>query len=167
MRCDRSFWWGIANVWCNIIEKDTQSVCMLYIIRQILHWHWGNHTMPWTPDIFSLADAAWKHPKYPCFCILPLEFEVSIDIHKHENSEVLCPNCNLQRKCLGTPDCKYIKKTNMLIDFIWPNVQAKYVIQIILYHFKWDMTPWKWPKCPQYMQRTWWQTVATQHTGLT
>ena len=72
---------------------------------------------------------------------------------------------NLQRKCLGTPDCKNME--NMLIDFIWLNVQAKYLIQTILYHFKWDMALWKWPKCPQYIQRNWWQTVATQHTGLT
>ena len=49
-------------------------------------------TMPQTPDIFSLADAAWKHPKFPCFHILALEFGVNIDIHKHENSEVLCSN---------------------------------------------------------------------------
>ena len=71
---------------------------------------------------------------------------------------------NLQRKCLGTPDCKSME--NILIDFTWLNVQAKYLIQTILYHFKWDIALWKWPKCPQYMQRTWWQTVATQHTGL-
>ena len=51
-----------------------------------------------TPDIFSLVDAAWKHPKYPCFCILPLEFEVDIDIHKHENSEVICSNRNKSPK---------------------------------------------------------------------
>ena len=31
---------------------------------------------------------------YPCFCILPLEFEVNIDIHKHENSEVIYSNRN-------------------------------------------------------------------------
>ena len=28
------------------------------------------------------------------------------------------------------------------------------------------MALWNWPKCPQYMQRTWWQTMATQHTGI-
>ena len=47
-----------------------------------------------TQDIFSLADTAWKHPKYSCFCILPLEFEVNIDIYKHENSELIYSNCN-------------------------------------------------------------------------
>ena len=72
---------------------------------------------------------------------------------------------NLHRKWLETPDCKYME--NMLIDFIWLTVQAIYLIQTILYHFKWYMALWKRPKCPQYMQRTWWQTVATQHTGLT
>ena len=70
---------------------------------------------------------------------------------------------NLQSKCLGTPDCKNMGN---VIDFIWLNVQAMYLIQTILYHFKWDMALWKWPKCPQYMQWTWWQTVATQHMGL-
>ena len=60
------------------------------------------------------------------------------------------------------------KHRNMFIDFIWLNVQAKYLIQTILYPFKkWDMALWKWPKCPQYMQRTWRQTATTQHTGLT
>ena len=54
--------------------------------------------MTQTPDIFSLADAAWKHPKYPCFWILPLEFGVDINIHKHENSEVLCSNRNKSSK---------------------------------------------------------------------
>ena len=47
-----------------------------------------------TQDIISLADAAWKHPKYPCICILPLEFEVNMDIHKHENSDVIYSNRN-------------------------------------------------------------------------
>ena len=30
-----------------------------------------------------------------------------------------------------------------------------------------EIALWKRPKCPKYIQRTWWQTVATQHTGLT
>ena len=60
---------------------------------------------------------------------------------------------NLLRKCLVTPDCRNME--NMLIDFIWLNVQAKYLKQTILYHFKWNMALLKWPKCPQYMQRTW------------
>ena len=41
---------------------------------------------------------------------------------------------NIQRKSLGTPDCKYME--SMLIDFIWLNVQVKYLTQTILYHFK-------------------------------
>ena len=74
---------------------------------------------------------------------------------------------NLQRKCLGNPDCKNMENMLIYFIFIWLNVQAKHLIQTILYHFKWDMALWTWLKCPQYMQRTWWQTVATQHTGLT
>ena len=57
-------------------------------------WAWITQTQ----DIFSLAEAAWKHPKYPCFCMLPLEFEVKIDIHKHENSEVIYSNRNKSPK---------------------------------------------------------------------
>ena len=51
-----------------------------------------------TPDIVSLVDAAWKHPKYPWFCRLLLEFAVNIDTHKHENSEVLYSNRNKSPK---------------------------------------------------------------------
>ena len=72
---------------------------------------------------------------------------------------------NIEWKCLGTPDCENMK--NILIYFIWLNVQAKYLIQTLFYHFKWDMALWKCPKCPHFMQRTWWQTVATHHTVLT
>ena len=49
-------------------------------------------------------------------------------------------------KCLGTPDCKYME--NMSIDFIWLNVQMKYLVQTNLCHFKWEMALCKWPKCP-------------------
>ena len=56
------------------------------------------HGITQTQDIFSLADTAWKHHEYPCFCILPLEFEVNIDIHKHENSEVIYSNRNKSPK---------------------------------------------------------------------
>ena len=123
-------------------------------------------SIPQTPDIFSLADAAWKHLKYTCFCVLPLEFRVNIDIHKHENNEVLCSNCHKSLKEMAGNSILQ-KHENMLIDFVWLNVLAKYLIQTIWYNFKWDMALWKWPKCPGYIQRTWWQTVATQHPGLT
>ena len=117
------------------------------ISRTYLSSWWFNRLfdvcqMTQTPDIFSLVNAAWEHTKYPCFCILPLEFGVNIDICKHENSEVLCSNRNnppppppkKKKKCLGTVNCKNME--NMLIDVIWLNVQPKYLIQAILYHFK-------------------------------
>ena len=53
---------------------------------------------------------------------------------------------NLQRKCLWTQDWRNID--NISIDFIWLNVQVEYLIQTILYHFKWDMALWKLPRCP-------------------
>ena len=56
------------------------------------------HMLTQTQDIFSLATVAWKHLKYPCFCLLPLEFEVNIDIHKHENNEVIYSNSNKSPK---------------------------------------------------------------------
>ena len=55
-------------------------------------------TITQTQDIFSLVDIAWKHPKYPCFCILPLEYEVNTDLHKHEYSEVIYSNRNKSPK---------------------------------------------------------------------
>ena len=146
----------------------------------VLTWHcslWSRLLVQWgrvtsrpvitqTPDIFSLADAAWKQHKHPCFCILPLEFGVNTDIYKHENNEVLCSNPNKSPKEMAG-NSRLQNMEHVLIDFILLNVQAKYLIQTILYHFKWDVTLCKWPKCPEYMQRTWWQTVATHHTGLT
>ena len=124
-----------------------------------------SYQIMWTLDIFSLMYTAWKHPKYPCFCAYcRQEFGVNIDIHESSVRFYVQTTIDFQRKCLGTPDCKYME--NMSIDFIWLNVQVKSLIQTILYQFKWDTTLWKSPKCPQYMQRTWWQTVATQHTGL-
>ena len=63
---------------------------------------------------------------------------------------------NLQRKCLVE---------NIFIDLIWLNVQARSPMQTILYQFE-HIDLWKWPKCPQHMQWTWWQTVTIQHKGL-
>ena len=47
---------------------------------------------------------------------------------------------NLPSKCLETPDGENME--NMLMDFIWLNVQAKYLTQTILYYFKWNMALW-------------------------
>ena len=48
--------------------------------------------MPQTPDIFSLVDAAWKHPKLiPMFLHIAARVWVNIDIHKHENSSMFKP----------------------------------------------------------------------------
>ena len=71
------------------------------VIMALSSWHWCSKvyiTISQTPDIFSLVDAAWKRPKYPWFWILPLKFVVNIDIHKHENSEVLCSHHNKSQK---------------------------------------------------------------------
>ena len=84
------------------------------------------HQMTQTPDIFSLVDAAWKHTQYPCFCILPLESTFAYVNMKTVRFYVQT-TVNLQRKSLCTPECKNLE--NMLIDFIWLNVQAKYVLQ--------------------------------------
>ena len=75
---------------------------------------------------------------------------------------------NIQRKCRGTPDWTYTE--DMFIDFTWLNIQAKYLIQTILYHSKRDEALWKWPKCPKYILRTWsqqsirgWRTTISRH----
>ena len=44
------------------------------------------------PRYMFLGRCSMKHLKYPCFCILLLEFGVKNDMHNHENTEVLCSN---------------------------------------------------------------------------
>ena len=118
------------------------------------------------PQLYFRRQTAWKHPKYPCFCILALEVEVVIDIYIDIKAVrfYVQTTINLQRKCLRTPDCNYME--NMLRDFNWLNVKATSLLQGILYQFQWDKALWMSPKCPQHMQQIWWQTVATQHTWL-
>ena len=58
-----------------------------------------------------------EHPKYPCFCILSLEFVVNIDIQNMKTVKFYVqPAINHHMKCLGTPDYKYME--NMSVDFI-------------------------------------------------
>ena len=103
-------------------------------------------TITQTQDIFFLVDAAWKHPKYPCFCILPLGFEVNIDIHKHENSEFIYSNHN--KSPTDMSGNSRLRKHEKHVNRFHLNVQAIYLIPRILYHFKWYVALWKWPKCP-------------------
>ena len=103
--------------------------------------------MPQTPDIFSLVDAEWKHPKTPMFLHIAARVR-GLDIHKHENSEVLCSNRNKCSKEMSVNSRLQKNMENMIIDFIWLNVQVKYLIQTISCHVKWDMSLWKPPKCP-------------------
>ena len=80
---------------------------------------------------------------------------------------------NLQRKCLGTPECKNIE--NMLIDFIWLNVQAKYLIQTILYHLMStespecthdDVTKWIYlPRHRPFVRGIHWSPVNSPRKG--
>ena len=49
---------------------------------------------------------------------------------------------------------------------MWTNVYDKSPTQTIDYQFKKDTLLWKWLKHPQYMQRTWWHTMTTAHSGL-
>ena len=143
-------------------------VCGMYsalkVNKNIRHWY---ILISQTPGTFFPGGRSMKTSKIPMFLYIVARVWGSTLTYINMNTvrSYVQTAVNLQRKCLGTPDCKNME--NMLIDFISLNVQAKYFIQIILYHFKWDMALWKWPKWPQYMQRTWWQTVATQHTGLT
>ena len=55
---------------------------------------------------------------------------------------------------------------SIFTNFIWIYLKHKSAIWTTVSQFKGDMVLWKRPKRPQYMQRTWWQRVATHHTGL-
>ena len=77
-----------GGIWCNFANIGPRNSIQL-LIWYAMCWkcqYWCQFPITQTQDIFSLVDAAWKHAKYPCFCTLPLEFEVNIDIHKHESS---------------------------------------------------------------------------------
>ena len=88
----------------------------------------------WTQDIFFLVDAVWKHHKYPCFYILPLDLGSTLTCINMKTVRFYVKIAlNLQRICLGTPDCKYTD--NMVIDFNWLNMQAKSPTQPVLYQF--------------------------------
>ena len=84
----------------------------------------------YTQHIFYLVDTAWKHHKYQCFWILPLEFGSTLNyINMKTVRFYVKTTINLQKKYLGTPDCKYTEK--IFVDFIWLDVQAKSPTQII------------------------------------
>ena len=75
----------------SIVLLNSNS-CNCYILFCI-HW-----VMTKNLDIFSLVAIVigghWKHHKYPCFCIIPLEFGGIVDIYTYLHSMVLCWNCN-------------------------------------------------------------------------
>ena len=122
------FLWWLTHRWRHRVASKFPSI---FMFRR----GWLREQITQTQDKFSLADAPWKPPKYPCFWILPLEFEVNIDIHNMKTVRLYIQTIiNLQRKYLGSPDCKNIE--NKLIYFIRLNVHDKYLIQTILYHFK-------------------------------
>ena len=121
---------------------------------------WSPHKYP-NPRYIFPGGHSMKTSQIPMF----LHIGVNIDIHKHDNSEVLWSNHNKSPKEMSG-NSRMQKHGKRVNRFHLTKGTGKISIQIILYHFKWDVVLWKWPKCPQYMQRTWWQTVATQHKGL-
>ena len=44
----------------------------------------------WTPDIFSGGHCSETATKYPCLYLFLVEFGGAGDIHKHQNSRILC-----------------------------------------------------------------------------
>ena len=83
------------NITFELRAENGQHCTCTHVTGCICDLHFANVSkITQTQDRFSLVDTAWKHPKYPCFCILPLEFEVNNDMHKHENSEVIYSNRN-------------------------------------------------------------------------
>ena len=102
-----SVWFGtfeekIISEWNLVLKKSLRiQRFFIFFFPAASKLECGEVVSNWitqTQDIFFLADAAWKHPKHPCFWILPLEFEVNIEIHKHENSEVVYSNRNKSSK---------------------------------------------------------------------
>ena len=78
-------------------------------------------------------------------------------------------------KCLCVPDYTYIK--SMFLKFIQMNLynispmqcsklRAVPWSEIDTAPFKRDVAAWKRLGCPQHMQQTWWQIVATPFTGF-
>ena len=56
----------------------------------------------------SWQDKTWKHHKYPCFCLLMLEFGGSLMyINMKTVGLYATVTINLKWKCLATPDWKY------------------------------------------------------------
>ena len=70
----------------------------------------------------------------------------------------------IQWKCLYVPYCTYME--SMLIKFTQMCLYNRFAMQAILNQFKRHVAAWKRLGCPQRMQRTWWQIVATSYTGF-
>ena len=111
-----------STVYSGADQREHQSSPSLAFVRRIHRWPVNSpHKWPVKRKMFPFDDVIvrchnlkwyhfeWKHPKYPCICILLLEFVQTAT--------------NRQRKCLRSPDCICMK--NLLSDFIWLNVQAK------------------------------------------
>ena len=69
-----------------------------------------------------------------------------------------------QLKRLCVPDCAHTE--NIFINSIHISLHDISLTLCILYQIKRDVAVWKILGCPQRNQRTWWQILATPHTGL-
>ena len=67
----------------------------------------------------------------------------------------------LHWKCQCVWDCTFIE--SMLIHLTQMSMCNIFAMQLILYQFKRDVPAWKRLGCPQRMQWTWWQIVATPY----
>ena len=82
---------------------------------------WNSVQLPKPQIYLFLADAAWKHLKYLCFYILPLQLGVNNEIYKHDNDEVICSNRRRNKSPKEMSGNSRLHTENMLIDFIWLN----------------------------------------------
>ena len=96
--------------------------------------------------------------------IYPIALEYSKWLEKKLPSWRIETLVFLHWKYLCVPACIY--RERMLINFTKMSLCNTFAMQAILYQFKRDVAVRKRLGCPQCMQRTWWQIVATPYTGF-
>ena len=118
-----------------------------------------------TPDISPQQPLLRNCNKYPCFYIFPLFLGGVDDINNHQNHQILCQN--LTNSSMKMPLCPRLHIHRKEARKFHPNESVWYICYAsLLYQFKREEAAWKRLGCPECMQRTWWQKVATPYTGL-
>ena len=85
--------WKIGNKIQWNLSEDKDFLSKLYIMKMLSaeflsHKYQGAYSV-YISDSFTQWPLLWKHHKYLCFCILPLEFGDIFDFQKYSNISVL------------------------------------------------------------------------------